>query len=186
MPGYTVYKNGSVAYDFNADSAQRNVLMKSIDACKDNLIVEMFSNSPPYYMTNSGCSSGNTDGGKNNLKDDRYDDFAEYFATVCEYYHKNLGVDIQSVTPMNEPYTNFWYAGSPKQEGCHFDIGNSQSKILVELNKAMQKHGLGDVIISSSDETSIDTAINAYNALSDEAKKIITRIDTHTYSGSQR
>ena len=186
MPGYTVYKNGSVAYDFNADSAQRNVLMKSIDACKDNLIVEMFSNSPPYYMTNSGCSSGNTDGGKNNLKDDQYDDFAEYFATVCEYYHKNLGVDIQSVTPMNEPYTNFWYAGSPKQEGCHFDIGNSQSKILVELNKAMQKHGLGDVIISSSDETSIDTAINAYNALSDEAKKIITRIDTHTYSGSQR
>lgn len=186
IPGYTKYSNGQVTYDWNADSRQRNVLMKSIAACKDGLIVEMFSNSPPYYMTKSGCSSGNTDGGKNNLKDDCYDDFAEYFATVCEHFQKVWGVDIQSVTPMNEPYTNFWYAGSPKQEGCHFDIGNSESTILTELDKAMNRHGLGDIIISASDETSIDTAINAYNALSADAKKVVGRIDTHTYGGSKR
>lgn len=186
MPGYTKYSNGTVTYDWNADYNQRNVLFKSIDACKDGLIVEMFSNSPPYYMTKSGCSSGNTDGGKNNLKDDCYDDFAEYFATVCDHYKNIWGVDIQSVAPMNEPYTNYWYAGSPKQEGCHFDIGQSESTVITELDKAMQRHGLGDVIISASDETSIDTAIDAYNALSSEAKKAVGRIDTHTYGGSKR
>lgn len=186
MPGYTKYNNGQITYDWSADANQRNVLFKSIEACKDGLIVEMFSNSPPYYMTKSGCSSGNTDGGKNNLKDDQYDDFAEYFANVCDHYKNVWGVDIQSVAPMNEPYTNFWYAGSPKQEGCHFDIGNSESTVITELNKAMQRHGLGDVIISASDETSIDTAIDAYNALSADAKKAVSRIDTHTYGGSRR
>lgn len=186
IPGYTIYNNGQATYDWNADSRQRNVLMKSIDACTDGLIVEMFSNSPPYYMTKSGCSSGNTDGGKNNLKDDCYDDFAEYFAAVCDHFKNEWGVDIHSVAPMNEPYTNFWYAGSPKQEGCHFDIGNSESLVITELDKAMKRHGLGDVLISASDETSIDTAIDAYNALSADAKKAVGRIDTHTYGGSRR
>ena len=40
------------------------------------------------------------------------------------------------------------------------------------------------MIISGTDETSIDTQISSYNNLSDEAKNVISRIDTHTYSGS--
>ncbi len=186
MPGYTVYNNGNITYNWNADANQRNVLFKSIAACKEDLIVEMFSNSPPYYMTNSGCTSGNTDANKNNLKDDCYDDFAEYLATVCEHYEKEWGVKIQSVSPINEPYTNFWYAGSPKQEGCHFDRGNSESTIMIELSKALGRHGLSDSIVCGMDETSIDTTIDSFNALSSEAKNVLGRIDTHTYSGSKR
>lgn len=186
MPGYTKYNNGNVTYDWSADANQRNVLMKSIEAAGDDMIVEMFSNSPPYYMTNSGCSSGAKDANKNNLKDDYYDDFAEYFAEVCYHYEKEWGVDIQSVDAMNEPYTNYWKANSNKQEGCHFDQGNSQTKIILELQKSMDKRGLDDVIICGTDETSIDTQISSYNKLSADAKKALDRIDTHTYSGSKR
>ena len=186
MPGYTKYNNGSVTYDWSADANQRNVLRKSIEAAGDDMIVEMFSNSPPYYMTNSGCSSGATDANKNNLKDDYYDDFAEYFAEVCYHYENEWGIDIQSVDAMNEPYTNYWKANSNKQEGCHFDQGNSQSKIILELQKSMDKRGLNDIIICGTDETSIDTQISSYNKLSSDAKTAIDRIDTHTYSGSKR
>lgn len=186
MPGYTKYNNGNVEYDWSADANQRNVLMRAIKAAGDDMIVEMFSNSPPYYMTNSGCSTGNFDPGKNNLKDDCYDDFAAYLAEVCAHYQKEWGVQIQSVTPVNEPYTNYWGANSVKQEGCHFDIGNSESTIILELQKAMAARGLGDVIISASDETAIDTQIQAYNALSADAKNAVGRIDTHTYGGSKR
>ena len=186
MPGYTKYNNGSVTYDWSADANQRNVLRKSIEAAGDDMIVEMFSNSPPYYMTNSGCSSGATDANKNNLKDDYYDDFAEYFAEVCYHYENEWGIDIQSVDAMNEPYTNYWKANSNKQEGCHFDQGNSQSKIILELQKSMDKRGLNDIIICGTDETSIDTQISSYNKLSSDAKTVIDRIDTHTYSGSKR
>ncbi len=187
MPGYTVkHADGSVTYDWNADANQRNVVLHAQEACKDGLIVEMFSNSPPYYMTVSGCSTGNRNPGADNLRSDCYDAFASYMAEVCAHYENEYGVHVQSVTPMNEPYTNFWGAYSPKQEGCHFDIGNSQSTIYVKLAAELKKRGLNDIIISASDETSIDTQINAYNKLSAEAKAVVGRIDTHTYGGSKR
>ena len=88
--------------------------------------------------------------------------------------------------PMNEPYTNYCGAFSNKKESWHFDQGNSQSNIIVELKKALDERNLKDVQISASDETSIDTQIDSYNKLSQQAKKIVTRIDTHIYGGSQR
>lgn len=186
MPGYTVYNKGKVTYDWNADHNQRNVLMKAIKAGGEDMIVEMFSNSPPYYMTESGCSSGGTNANKNNLKSDYYDDFAAYLAEVCAHYENEWGVDIQSIDAMNEPYTNYWKAYSQKQEGCHFDQGNSQTTMILELQKAMEAKGLGDVLLCGTDETSIDTQISSYNALSNNAKAALDRIDTHTYSGSKR
>ncbi len=186
MPGYTKYNNGQVTYDWTADYNQRNVLKRAIAAAGDDMIVEMFSNSPPYYMTKSGCSTGNTNAGQNNLKDDYYDDFAEYLAEVCYHYQHDWGIDIQSVEPVNEPYTNFWGAYSAKQEGCHFDQGNSESLIITELQKSMAKRGMSDVIISGTDETSIDVQIDSYKKLSQAAKNAVGRIDTHTYGGSRR
>ena len=186
MPGYTRYQNGQVTYDWSADANQRNVLQRCCSEAGEDMIVEMFSNSPPYYLTKSGCSTGNTDAGKNNLRDDSYTAFAEYLAEVCKHYEQEWGIKVQSVEAMNEPYTDFWGAYSKKQEGCHFDIGNSESKIILELQKAMADRGMSDVILCGTDETSIDLQIDAYNSLSSDAKKAISRIDTHTYGGSKR
>lgn len=186
MPGYTKFNNGAVTYDWSADANQRNVLLKCIDAAGDDMIVEMFSNSPPYYMCKSGCSTGNTNAGSNNLKDDYYDDFAEYLAEVCYHYEHDWGVDIQSIDPMNEPYTDYWGAFSKKQEGCHFDQGESMNKAFTELDKSLKKRGLNDIIISGCDESVIDTQISSYNKLSSAAKQVLGRIDTHTYGGSKR
>ena len=186
MPGYTKFQNGQVTYDWTADANQRNVLKRCVEAAGDDAIVEMFSNSPPYWMCKSGCSTGNRDAGQNNLKDDCYDDFAEYLAEVCKHYQEDWGIKVQSVEAMNEPYTNYWGAFSAKQEGCHFDTGRSESTIITELQKSMAKRGLEDVIICGTDETAIDVQIDAYKALSNDAKKAISRIDTHTYWGSKR
>ena len=173
-------------YDWSVDQNQLNILIAAAKASGDDFIAEAFSNSPPYFMTVSGCSSGNTDANKDNLREDCVNAFACYMADVIEHINnENNGVSFQSTTPMNEPYTNYWQANSNKQEGCHFDLGESQSRIIVALNKELEKKGI-DMIISASDETSIDTAIDSYNALSDEAKDVVTRIDTHTYSGSKR
>ena len=186
MPGYTKYNNGTVTYDWSADHNQRNVLERCIKAAGDDMIVEMFSNSPPYYMTNSGCSSGAKDSGKNNLRDDKYTDFAEYLAEVTAHYEKDWGIHVQSITPMNEPYTDYWGAYSNKQEGCHFDQGKSMDTIYQELSKSLKKRGLNDIIISANDESVIDTQISSWNNMSSTTKALIGRIDTHTYGGSKR
>ena len=171
-------------YDWDADANQMNVLKAAADAAGDEFIAEAFSNSPPYFMTVSGCSSGGEDPSVDNLREDSYTAFAAYMADVIEHWMKEGVITFQSVDPMNEPATDYWSAYSPKQEGCHFSQGDSQSRILTALNDELKAKGI-DIIICASDETSIDAAVNSYNALSDDAKSVVTRIDTHSYQGTQ-
>lgn len=172
-------------YDWEADANQMNVLLAAAAASGEDFLAEAFSNSPPYFMTVSGCSSGNADPNQDNLREDSVQAFACYLADVIEHWSEEGVIDFQSVSAMNEPYTNYWGANSNKQEGCHFDQGVSQSRVLVALNAELAKKGL-DIQIAGTDETSIDTQISSYNALSDEAKQVVDRIDTHTYGGSDR
>ena len=184
-------------YDWDADKNQMNILKAAAAASGEDFIAEAFSNSPPYFMTKSGCSSGATDSSKNNLREDSYNAFAAYMADVIVHWVKAGVIDFQSATPMNEPNTSYWGANSDKQEGCHFDPGESQSKIIVAMAKEIRaqaaktenasiKEKLEKIVYSGTDETSIDTAINSYKDLTEEAKGVVTRIDTHTYGGSKR
>ena len=176
----------SWSYDWTQDENQRNVLLACMEAGGEEVIVEGFSNSPPYFMTKSGCSSGAKRAFQNNLKDDAYDAFAQYLADVAEHYSSEFGITFQSMTPVNEPFTDYWAANSPKQEGCHFDRGESQSRILVALSEKLKEKGLDDIVISGTDETSIDLQAVSFSMLSKEAVSAVSRIDTHSYQGNAR
>lgn len=184
-------------YDWNKDANQRNILNAAKKASGDEFIAEAFSNSPPYFMTVSGCTSGAASGSSDNLRKDSYNAFAAYMADVIAHYAEAGIVDFTSATAMNEPYTSYWSANSAKQEGCHFDQGDSESNMILAFQKALKEKAeastnqkvqdvLNSIILSGTDETSIDTAIDSYNKLSSAAKKAIQRIDTHTYGGSKR
>lgn len=183
MPGFWQLEEttGAHVFDGTQDANQRNVLLRVKEVCGSDFMVEAFSNSPPYYMTESGCSSGAVHAGANNLKADQVDAFAEYLAQVALYYKTQYGVEFQSISPMNEPNTAYWEALSPKQEGCHVDPGESQSAILLATKKALEAHGLGDILLAGTDETSTVLAASSFRKLSDEAKAVLSRIDTHSY-----
>ena len=70
IPGWAVYDKdtGGWALDVHADANQLNVLARAYKAAGKDAYVEVFSNSPPYFMTVSGCSSGNADPAKDNLR----------------------------------------------------------------------------------------------------------------------
>ena len=193
MPGF--WKNPFVGaqegeygweYDWRQDAAQRNVLEKCLAVYGDGMLVEAFSNSPPYFMTQSGCSSGAKMAFQNNLKEDAYDAFARYLVEVAEHFKKEWGIRFQSLSPMNEPNTSYWSALSPKQEGCHFDAGAAQSRILTAVAAQLAEHGLEDIRLAGTDETSIDTQALSLSMLSEEALQAIRRVDTHSYQGSGR
>lgn len=182
IPGWTYLDaNGNPQYNYEADYNQLNVLEKAYRASGDDAYVEVFSNSPPYYMTVSGCSSGAELSTDNNLKEECYEAFAKYLADVTNYIVTEKGIRVKSVDPMNEPDTNYWAANSWKQEGCHFDGGELQSRILVDTRKAFDEAGLTDVILTGSDETSTFTTVKSYNSYTDEAKQALGRISTHSY-----
>ena len=183
MPGFWTQDEATGVHTFDGtkDENQRNVLLRCMQVCGSSFIAEAFSNSPPYYMTESGCSSGAVSAGANNLREDQVEAFAEYLAQVVLYYREHYGVTFQSISPMNEPNTAYWSAFSPKQEGCHVDPGESQSAILLATHKALEAKGLGDILLAGTDETSTSMAISSFSKLSDEAKAVLSRIDTHTY-----
>ncbi|MDD6039991.1 MAG: glycoside hydrolase [Clostridia bacterium] len=187
IPGWMKWDEAQqrFVYNYTADHNQLNVLLRAVKASGENALVEVFSNSPPYFMTISGCSSGGKNPSKNNLREDCYAGFADYLVHVTDYIQRELGVTVTSLSPMNEPNTSYWRSFSDKQEGCHFDAGEAQSRIIEEVADALRRYGISNVIISASDETSPDKQLQAWHAYSGKAKAAIGRINTHSYGVDQ-
>lgn len=160
---------------------------------ENDIINEVFSNSPPYYMTISGSSTGG-DNASSNLKKDRYDDFALYMARAAKWIDNDLskkfGTGVDYIEPMNEPDTNYWSNGSTKQEGCVFKMGEEQNQMLLAMDEALDAEEFGGsldkVQITGTDETSLSKAISSFRTMSADAKNSITTISAHTYSGDDQ
>ncbi len=183
MPGFLEKdrETGELKWNYGADKRQLDVLEACCKASGDDAYVEAFSNSPPYFMTVSGCSSGHLNPNCNNLRKDSVECFAEYLAHVTDYIQREKDIRVHSLAPMNEPYSNYWYKNSPKQEGCHVSPGKRQSELLVAVKKAMRKYNLDGVDLTASDETNAKRAAKAFSALTGEALSVIDRVSTHTY-----
>lgn len=190
MPGY---KDAADApYDWTRDENQRKVLKQLIASRithtgKNDIRLLAFSNSPPWWMTVSGCVSGSTDGKTGNLRSDMVDAFAAYLTDVTKYYHDSLGITFEHLEPFNEPFSTWWKANGG-QEGCYFNQ-QDQHTMIRALHKALkQKKMLSYCTISAMDANSIDEAVeglNGYASAGDILPKI-TRIDVHSYFGKQR
>ena len=169
-------------YNWYTDKGQRTLMLKIKDKRPD-AVFEAFSNSPPYWMTFSGCAGGNVDPMKDNLKPEYYEAFCDYLIDVCKHYKKQYGLEFKTLEPFNEATSNYWnYLGS--QEGCHFKP-ETQMKIIRILDQKLKTSGL-KTVIAASDETNIAACINvlkAYQAAGDILDKI-GQINTHTYSGN--
>jgi O-glycosyl hydrolase len=187
MPGYKVAE--TAAYDWTRDANQRKITLQLIESRTrqtgvNDIVFEAFSNSPPWWMTRSGCSAGSTEGNVANLKADMYDDFAEYLTEVVKYYHENFGITFSTLDPFNEPYSGWWKALGG-QEGCYFGQAD-QEKMIRELYDVLSAKGMGYCRITAMDSNSLDeclTGINAYHTRGDILPKI-SKINAHSYFGS--
>lgn len=183
VPGWLSYDKltREKIWDYEADKNQLSLLKSAYKAAGEDAYVEVFSNSPPYFMTESGCSSGSHNGVTDNLKKECITEFAEYLSDVAKYIEEFLNIRIKSIAPMNEPDTDYWKELSPKQEGCHISPGKMQSELICSVRNAFDSKGLKHILLAASDETSTERQINSYNMYSPEAKKAIGRISTHSY-----
>lgn len=183
MPGWWKYDEETREFVFNGDTDKNQlaVMCAAYKAAGKDAYVEAFSNSPPYYMTVSGCSSGNKSPVVNNLKKSQITPFAQYLATVCGYIENNYSVKIKSLAAMNEPFTNYWRAYSEKQEGCHVSPGKMQSSVLIETAKALRAKKLNHITVTATDETNTSLQLFALKNLSEDAMDVVGRVSTHTY-----
>lgn len=179
IPGF---ESADGTWNWDADANQRAVLLGIVERGSD-LILEAFSNSPPYFMTKSGCASGSDDG-SSNLKDDSYDAFADYLTEVVGHYRDEYGIVFRTLEPLNEPNANWWQSNG-SQEGCHFSPAD-QERIIQAVAAQLQAKGLSDTEVSASDENSMDDAVRNIGAFSDATTQVMSQINVHSYAGTRR
>lgn len=168
-------------YDWTQDANQRWFLQAAMARGADQQ--EAFSNSPPYWMTNSGSVTGSSNGTSDNLKPAFQGAFADYLATVVQHFQTAWGVTFRSVEPLNEPVAWWWKLGGG-QEGCHFDPA-TQNTMVKALGSALSGKQLL-TRVSASDENAIDDAVNSFRALDSSALAVLGKVNTHSYNGSRR
>lgn len=101
----------------------------------------LFSNSAPVYYTKTGKANTNGQNMSCNLKDDCYDDFAEFLATTTKHF-VDEGYNVTYIDPVNEPQYG-WHDG---QEGSPWENANI-AKLAKELDKSIQSRSLATKIL---------------------------------------
>jgi len=192
VPGFK--DSQASAYNWTRDANQRRVALQLIasriaTAGVNDIQWVAFSNSPPYWMTNSGCVGGSlsSNAWSTNLKSTMYTEFADYLTEVVRYYHDNYGITFQYLEAFNEPDGWWWNAFSPKQEGCYFDRNDQVTLIRQLYTKLQAKNMLSYCQITSNDENSMGnyiTTLNTYKNAGDILPKI-PLLAVHSYRGNQ-
>lgn len=131
--GFWLNKNNRNPNDWNwnNDSNQVNMLKLSYAEVKNSNetpIVEMFSNSPMWWMTANNSTQGVGVFNPVSRADDcidmnnsaMLDDFGYYLAKSANYFQKNLGIKIDYIEPFNEPNNGWW--AEKKLGASGFDI----------------------------------------------------------------
>ena len=133
------FLNEDGSYDWTRQAGQLYFMAEAKKFGVDNFL--LFSNSAPVYFTKNGKANANGQTISCNLKDDCYDDFAEFLATTTEHF-VGEGYNVTFIDPVNEPQFD-WKDG---QEGSPWLIYNI-AKLAKELDKSMDKRNLNARIL---------------------------------------
>ncbi|GAA2661128.1 RICIN domain-containing protein [Streptomyces vastus] len=159
---------------------------------KDITHWETFSNSPPWFMTESGYVSGGFDSSKDQLKTESVEDFAKYLVGATERLEKAHKIDVDTLDPFNEPNTDYWGTrlgpdGEPvggRQEGAHMGP-ELQQKVLRALAPVLKKSRT-DAEISAMDETNPSTFTQNWLSYPQEVRDFVDQMNVHTYGTGGR
>jgi galactan endo-1,6-beta-galactosidase len=167
----------SASWDWTGDTNQRAMLQKA--KARGANLLELFSNSPMWWMCNNHNPSGSANGTNDNLTSSNYQAHAIYLATIAKYAVTNWGVNFDSVEPFNEPSGDWWTA-TGTQEGCHFAT-NTQQTVIGYLRTELDSQGLTYTRVAASDESYYDQATSTWNSFSATTKAQIGEVNVHGY-----
>lgn len=133
------YLNSDGTYDWTRCDGQQWFMKQAKDYGVEHFL--LFSNSAPIYFTKSGKANTNNQSLTCNLKDNRYDKYAEFLATATQHF-VDEGYNVTYIDPVNEPRYD-WKDG---QEGSPWENSNI-AKLAKELDKSITNRNLSTKIL---------------------------------------
>ena len=133
------YQKSDLTYDWTRCDGQQWFMKRAKDYGVDHFL--LFSNSAPVHMTKNGKANANNQTISCNLKDDCYDDFAEFLATVTKHF-VDEGYNVTYIDPVNEPRFD-WKDG---QEGSPWENTNI-AQLAKQLDKSIASRSLSTKIL---------------------------------------
>lgn len=130
-------------YDWSKQAGQRKFLQMAKQRGVPYLLA--FLDSPPVYFTQNGLATNTGRGGTINLRDDCYDDFADYMAKAVKGLQEHHGIHIDYLCPVNEP-DGHWNWQGPKQEGTPA-TNREVARIAREMSREFTRRGLDTRIV---------------------------------------
>ena len=165
-------------WDWSADANQRWWL----DAIRDRVrqpIFEAFSNSPPWFMTTSGRVSGAIKGTDDNLRPGAEPHFAAYLARVVDELQRRHRIAFRTLSPVNEPNTNYWFAANT-QEGAHWSP-ERQGQMIDAADAALKARGL-KTVIAAPDETNSTLFVRDWAGSNAATRARVGQLNVHSYA----
>ena len=191
-----VFKASATAdYDWTQDANQVYTMKKAIAdraesrtnrGLSTDVITELFSNSPPWWLTVSKCTSGHTSSNSDNIDKDDMPAFAQYLADVAHHFVNDEKIKVDYLVPLNEANVTYWTPSQngTKQEGCRIAVASSSTSNTGQnaLFNAMRNVTLpAGTQLSGLDETSPSASSTSWGRLNNDNKNAISKFNTHTY-----
>jgi O-glycosyl hydrolase len=143
------FLTGDGTYDWTKQAGQRKFLRMAKERGVPHFLA--FMNSAPVYFTQNGLATNTGRGGTINLKDDCYDDFANFMATTLKGIEAHDGIHFDYLCPVNEPDGHWNWLG-PKQEGSPA-TNREIARLLRETGRALKQQGLTtELLVSESSD----------------------------------
>jgi hypothetical protein len=188
MPGYRDVQRDNEGWDIvnvTNDARQIKVLDKIANYSKTPIFTEMFSTSPPWWMTKSECAAGNVDGSEN-IKPEFIDDFADYLtATTSKLMSTHPKWNIISIEPFNEPASKWWKKGG-QQEGCSF-TPSTEAQVLWRLWQRQQFYKIDNIGLTATDCSEVPETLSQLTAMKTNNPNEyngLKKVNTHSYEGN--
>ena len=131
-------------YNWSKQSGYLWFTKKAKEYGVENLIA--YSNTPPVQFTKNGLGFKLEKDNQTNLKNDKYDGYAGFLATVLQHFDKE-GLHFNYISPVNEPQWD-WSGrmGMMKQEGSPW-LNKDIFRITVALDSVIRKRNLDTKIL---------------------------------------
>ena len=162
------------SYDWTRCNGQQWFMQQAKSYGVDHFL--LFSNSAPVYFTKNGKANANNQNISCNLKDDCYDDFAEFLATTTKHF-VDEGYHVTYIDPVNEPRFD-WKDG---QEGSPWENTNIAS-LAKELDKSITSRQL-DTKILIPEASSWDLLYTGSGRASKQIDAFFDSSNSSTYIG---